>query len=174
MSTQSPVSNPNNPGKQPHPEAIFGTEIELTLNRDIEKSKNSNSTENSTDGAPTETEIRRIRGWKWVFVVIGLFATSFLYGLDTTITADVQAPVLRDLGEITKLGWLGIGFPMGSIAAILPLGVSYGKFDIKWLYVTSILTFEVGSAVCGAAPTMNVLIVGRVLGGIGGAGMYLG
>lgn len=34
--------------------------------------------------------------------------------------------------------------------------------------------FEIGSAICGAAPSMNALIVGRVVGGLGGGGMYLG
>jgi hypothetical protein len=34
--------------------------------------------------------------------------------------------------------------------------------------------FEVGNALCGAAPTSDALIVGRVIAGIGGAGMYLG
>lgn len=34
--------------------------------------------------------------------------------------------------------------------------------------------FEVGSAVCGSAPNMNALIVGRAICGIGGAGMYTG
>lgn len=34
--------------------------------------------------------------------------------------------------------------------------------------------FEAGSALCGGAPSMNALIVGRVWAGVGGAGMYLG
>ncbi|KAI2639979.1 hypothetical protein GGS21DRAFT_504463 [Xylaria nigripes] len=34
--------------------------------------------------------------------------------------------------------------------------------------------FEVGSVICGAASTMKTLIVGRVLAGIGGTGIYLG
>lgn len=34
--------------------------------------------------------------------------------------------------------------------------------------------FSAGSALCGAAPNMNALIVGRVWAGAGGAGMYLG
>ena len=34
--------------------------------------------------------------------------------------------------------------------------------------------FEAGSALCGAAPGMDALIVGRVWAGAGGAGMYLG
>lgn len=34
--------------------------------------------------------------------------------------------------------------------------------------------FEIGSAVCGAAPSMDALIVGRAICGLGGAGMYTG
>ena len=34
--------------------------------------------------------------------------------------------------------------------------------------------FEAGSAICGAAPTMDALIIGRAICGLGGAGMYLG
>lgn len=34
--------------------------------------------------------------------------------------------------------------------------------------------FEIGSAISGAAPTMNALIVGRAIAGIGGCGMYVG
>lgn len=63
---------------------------------------------------------------------------------------------------------------MGSVATILLIGYCYGLFQIKWVYMGSIALFEVGSATCGSAPTMNGLIVGRVLAGIGGAGMYLG
>lgn len=34
--------------------------------------------------------------------------------------------------------------------------------------------FEAGSALCGGAPNMNALIVGRIWAGMGGAGIYLG
>ncbi len=57
---------------------------------------------------------------------------------------------------------------------ILPLGYAYGLFEIKTLYLASIILFEAGSALCGGAPTMDALIVGRVIAGAGGAGMYLG
>jgi len=50
----------------------------------------------------------------------------------------------------------------------------YGQFDPKWLYVLCVLGFEVGSALCGAAPSMNALVVGRAIAGLGGAGLYLG
>lgn len=63
---------------------------------------------------------------------------------------------------------------MASVAVILLLGRLYGLFDIKPLILSSIVIFEVGSALCGAAPTSDSLIIGRVIAGVGGAGMYLG
>ena len=50
----------------------------------------------------------------------------------------------------------------------------YRQFDPKWLYILCVSAFEVGSAICGAAPSMNALIIGRAIAGLGGAGMYLG
>ncbi|KAJ5706542.1 DNA repair protein RAD50 [Penicillium malachiteum] len=53
-------------------------------------------------------------------------------------------------------------------------GKAFGKFKIKWLFISCLVIFEVGSAVCGAAPTMDPLVVGRVIAGVGGCGVYVG
>ena len=95
-------------------------------------------------------------------------------GLDDTISADVQAQVYEDLGHIENLPWVGLGFAMASVAIILTLCRAYELFNIKVLLLSSIVVFEIGSALCGAAPTSDALIVGRVIAGMGGAGMYLG
>lgn len=112
--------------------------------------------------------------FKKILTLAGLYIGALLYGLDTTIAADVQGPVYKSLGEIQNLPWVGLGFPMASVATILFIGRSFGLFEIKALMLTSIFIFEVGSALCGASPSMNALIVGRVIAGVGGAGMYLG
>lgn len=100
--------------------------------------------------------------------------SGFLYGLDNTIVADVQGAIVAQFGEVSKVGWLGIGLELGSVVAILPVAKAYGLFDLKWIYIGSIVMFEGGSALCGAAPSMNALIFGRVWAGAGGAGLYLG
>lgn len=79
----------------------------------------------------------------------------------------MQAPIVKEFNSVSKLGWVGIGFPLGSIATILPLGKAFGVFDCKALYVGSVVLFEVGSALCGGAKGMDGLIVGRVLAGAG-------
>lgn len=66
-----------------------------------------------------------------------------------------------------------MGFALGSMA-VLPWGKSYGVFNMKWIYLVNIVLFEVGSALCGAAPSMQALVIGRVIAGVGGSGMYSG
>jgi MFS family permease len=127
-----------------------------------------------TDPLQDSHAVRPIHGWKWIAAMCALFSTAFLYGLDTTIAADIQPDIVKSLGQIQKLAWIGSGFPLGSVATILPIGYAYGVFNIKHFYIISVVVFEVGSAICGAAPTMDALIVGRVIAGSGGAGMYLG
>ena len=53
-------------------------------------------------------------------------------------------------------------------------GKLYGQFDIKILFVSAVLIFEVGSAISGAALTLNTLIVGRAICGVGAPGLYIG
>ncbi|KAH6986651.1 major facilitator superfamily domain-containing protein [Ilyonectria destructans] len=115
-----------------------------------------------------------IPAWRWIVTLLGIFFGALLYGLDMTIAADVQASVYETLGDIENLAWVGVGFPMASVAVILLQGRAFGLFNVKTLMLSSIFIFEVGSAVCGAAPTSNALIVGRVIAGVGGSGMYLG
>ena len=63
---------------------------------------------------------------------------------------------------------------MASVAVILLVGALYTSFNMKWIFVASVALFEIGSAICGAAPNMDTLIVGRVIAGAGGSGIYLG
>lgn len=117
---------------------------------------------------------RSITGISWALVCLCILSSNLLYGLDTTIAADIQGAVSTTMNNVSQLGWLGIGFSLGSTVMILPIGKAYSMFDTKWLFIGSLLNFAAGSALCGAAPTMNALIVGRVWAGAGGAGMYLG
>jgi len=127
-----------------------------------------------TDASTLEDNIRKITGVRWVLVCAGLYVSCLMYGLDTTIAADVQAAVTQTFQDVPQLPWIGAGFPLGSVAVILPYNALFGKFNMKWLYIAGIVLFQAGSALCGAAPTINALIVGRVMAGAGGTGIYLG
>lgn len=131
------------------------------------------SNKNSIDPKP-EVNGRQIHGLRWLVICVALYISCILYGLDTTIAADVQGSIIEQFGHVEQLTWVGAGFPLGSVCVILPLGNLYNTFNIKWIFFTTVVLFEVGSALCGAAPTMSALIVGRVIAGAGGSGIYLG
>jgi MFS family permease len=57
---------------------------------------------------------------------------------------------------------------------VLPFGQFAMIFPAKWFYIFMVVLFEAGSALCGGAPNMNALIVGRVIAGIGAVGIYTG
>jgi len=145
--------------------------IEKASDSDVEKNPrlSSDSLQSSQ-----ETGVRTITGFKWLLFCISHYTTAFLYGLDTTIAADVQGPVVEQFGHIEQLAWIGAGFPLGSVAVILLLGNLFNHFNMKWIFIGGVFLFELGSLICGAAPNMDALIVGRVLAGAGGAAIYLG
>lgn len=65
-------------------------------------------------------------------------------------------------------------FGLGSLSLTLPIGKIYTLFNAKVLYLGFLAIFMLGSALCGAAWNMNALIIGRVLAGVGGIGVYTG
>jgi hypothetical protein len=62
-------------------------------------------------------------GIRWILLLLGLYLTAFLYGLDNTIVANIQGSIISDFGHVERLSWLGSGFPLGSVATILPMYV---------------------------------------------------
>jgi MFS family permease len=54
------------------------------------------------------------------------------------------------------------------------MGKVYKIYPAKPIYLCGIVLFEIGSAVCGAAPNSNAFIVGRAIAGTGSSGMFSG
>lgn len=53
-------------------------------------------------------------------------------------------------------------------------GKAYTYFELKKTFVCSVVIFEVGNLLCGFASGSPMLIAGRALAGIGGAGNMTG
>lgn len=117
---------------------------------------------------------REISGPRWAIVVLAIMSSTFLFALDNTVVADVQPHIVLQFDAVDQLAWLSVAFIMAAVSTNLLFGQLYSQLLPKWLYIGSVAVFEVGSAVCGAAPNMPILIVGRALCGLGGSGMYLG
>ncbi|KAL8974582.1 MAG: hypothetical protein Q9197_001174 [Variospora fuerteventurae] len=130
--------------------------------------------EKGAEPAQEQKPARDIHGIAWTLVVLSILSSTFLFALDNTIVADIQPAIVERFESIEKLPWLSIAFLVASAATNLVWGKIYAQFDAKYLYLIAVFFFEVGSAICGAAPTMDALIIGRAICGFGGSGMYLG
>ncbi|KAF1348563.1 major facilitator superfamily domain-containing protein [Delphinella strobiligena] len=117
---------------------------------------------------------RQIHGFSWFLVVVAVLFSMFMYSLDNTIVADIVPSIVNEFDSTTLLPWLSVGFMVGGVVTVLPLGKLYSKYNAKWLYIGNVVIFLASSALCGAAPTMNAMIVGRVFLGMSGNGMYFG
>ncbi|KAH7199518.1 major facilitator superfamily domain-containing protein [Fusarium oxysporum] len=127
----------------------------------------------SSDASLHETGQRSIQGWRWAVAYAAMLSTTLLFAIDNTIVANIQPSIINDFGHLELMSWIGTGFALGTMFILL-WGKVYGVFNIKWVYIFNIFLFEAGSAVCGAAPNIQALIIGRVIAGIGGSGMYSG
>src|ERR1051326_1627694 len=104
-------------------------------------------------------------------VVLGVLLPVFMGSLDTTILASALPTIGREFGEVHNLPSLTPA-DLSANAAITAL---CGKIsDSQALRVTLLIAislYMMGSLVCALAPNMVVLILGRVLHGLGGGGL---
>jgi EmrB/QacA subfamily drug resistance transporter len=113
-------------------------------------------------------------GLKLAVIMIALCLSVFLVALDNTIIATAIPKITDRFNSLGDVGWYGSSYLLTTCALQLFFGKMYTFYSIKVVYLVSILIFEVGSAVCGAAPTSEALIVGRAIAGIGSGGIFAG
>lgn len=98
-------------------------------------------------------------------IVIG----TFMAILDTTVV-NVALPTLGRVfnADLHLLQWVITGYMLAQ-AAVIPLSGWFGdRFGAKRMYLTAIVLFTAGSVLCAMAPSGEMLVVFRVLQGLGG------
>lgn len=91
----------------------------------------------------------------------------FLISLDQMITTTVLTTVSDHFGEFDKLTWITAAYvmAMGCFAQFWGrVSINFGR---KWVLVVGMAIFEIGSLICALATSMNMLIAGRALQGVG-------
>ncbi|KAM0806217.1 major facilitator superfamily domain-containing protein [Usnea florida] len=111
---------------------------------------------------------------KFWSIIIGVYLSIFLVALDRTIVATAIPRITDEFNSVQDIGWYGSAY-MLTAACFIPIsGRIYQLYSTKWGFVLSIVIFEAGSALCGAAPTSTAFIIGRAIAGFGSAGIFSG
>lgn len=107
-------------------------------------------------------------------VATGLALSVFCVMLDNTIIATATPKITDDFKATGDVGWYGSSYLLTTCAFQLFWGKLYSFSSIKVIYMITFTIFQLGSLVCGAAPSSAVLIAGRSIAGFGAAGILNG
>lgn len=122
----------------------------------------------------TEDESHFPTGTRLLVIIISILFAMFLVALDRTIIATAVPRIANQFNALDDISWYASAYLLTSCATQLSWGKVYTFYSTKTVFLAAILIFEVGSALCGGAPTSDAFIVGRAIAGVGSAGIFAG
>lgn len=113
--------------------------------------------------------IRNREGAYWL-AVGAVCVGAFMGQLDASIVT-VALPTLQQIfhASVGAVTWVGLSYLLVLVATVTAVGRFADMWGRKLLYVYGFVVFVIGSALCGLAPTLGVLIAFRVLQALGAA-----
>ncbi|PGH09550.1 hypothetical protein GX51_00656 [Blastomyces parvus] len=131
-------------------------------------------TEKSLSSDDAELKYEYPNGFALTLILTSVTLAYFLFFLDLAVISTATPAITSDFDSLVDVGWYGGAYQLGS-AAFQPLsGKIYSQFSIKWTFLVFFFVFEAGSAICAAAQSSPMFIIGRVIAGIGSAGVANG
>ncbi|KAJ7792046.1 ABC transporter [Mycena olivaceomarginata] len=124
-------------------------------------------------GPPASDPSTILTGKKLAIVFVAMLLSLLLIALDQTILATALPRIASDFGSFSLQGWVATSFVLAQTVFILFYGQILRIFPAKWVLLSSIVIFEVGSLLCGVSQNVDQLIAGRTVSGLGAAGMFV-
>ena len=123
---------------------------------------------------PREDEVQYPTGPQLWLNIGAMMLVSFLHGLDMTIVAPTVPSLTNEFKTVADIGWYSAVYGIVMSATNFFFGKMYTLFPLKKVYIASVATFEIGSALCTFAPTSTSFILGRAIAGLGAGGLGTG
>lgn len=106
-----------------------------------------------------------------MLVMSGAWLGSFLAALDSTVIATLSAPISTSFHSLSLLSWLASAYFIAN-AALQPLaGRLTDILGRRTGLVFCSVCFGLGNVICATARAESVMILGRVVAGMGGGGL---
>ncbi len=103
--------------------------------------------------------------------VAALLASVGMSALEATVVGTAMPTVIADLGGIDRYGWVGAAYLLAATVTMPLYGKLADLFGRRPTLVFGIVVFTIGSALSGAASSMDVLILARAIQGLGAGAM---
>lgn len=99
-----------------------------------------------------------------VVVVLGILAPAFA----AFITATVLPSAIVEIGGLPLYAWASTAYAVGSILGSAGSSVVVRRAGMRRAFLLATGAFVVGAGMCGAAPSMTMVVGGRAIQGLGG------
>lgn len=113
------------------------------------------------------------RGARFWLVILSLCFAAFGANMNATILSTVLPTIARDLGANEEYIWIVSSYTIAATACIPLLGQMANIAGRRNTMLFAVAAFTVGSGIGGGATNLGMLLVGRVIQGIGGGGIML-
>ena len=115
---------------------------------------------------------KNTHSFRWI-TLIGLGLALIVINVDVTIV-NLALPILGQTfhAKLPTLQWVVNSYSMTCAGLIIIAGKLADCYGYRFIYLCGITCFLMGSLIAGFAPIMNVIILGRILQGVGMASTY--
>ncbi|KAL7629100.1 hypothetical protein AAE478_000618 [Parahypoxylon ruwenzoriense] len=138
---------------------------------DVEKAPDAEVSADLVDEAEENFKPKTLKFWS---VMLSIYLALFLVALDRTIIGTAVPQITHEFNSLGDIGWYGSAYQLTTAASQLAFGRVYKFYEVKRTFLVTVALFEIGSAICGAAPNSIAFILGRAIAGVGGAGIFTG
>ncbi|KAI8050443.1 major facilitator superfamily-domain-containing protein [Syncephalis plumigaleata] len=103
-----------------------------------------------------------------IIIFIGVSLVYFLASLDATVIVTATPAIASSLDGLDRVAWIATAYLLTSTTFPPLFGRLSDIFGRQSILLLAVFFFLASSALCGAASSMNMLIIGRAVAGIGG------
>ncbi|MGX9791577.1 MFS transporter [Mycobacterium sp. MMS18-G62] len=122
-----------------------------------------------TDAATTTTgSWRELLGPKNLGASTVLAGGVALYATNEFLTISLMPSAVAEIGGQRFYAWVTTVYLVGSVVAATTVHSVLMRLGPRWSYLLALSVFGAGSMLCAAAPTMEVMLVGRTVQGAAG------
>lgn len=115
------------------------------------------------------SNIKEKPNYHW-YVVATVCLGAFMAALDASII-NIALPNLQHQfhARMDEIEWVSLSYLLSLASLILIFGRLADMIGRRWLYIIGFIIFSLSSLFCGLAPTLSLLLLSRVLQGVGAA-----
>ncbi|WP_181348991.1 MDR family MFS transporter [Thalassobacillus sp. CUG 92003] len=100
-------------------------------------------------------------------ILASIMLAMFLAAIEATIVSTAMPSIVADLGGFSLYSWVFSAYLLTNAATVLIFGKLSDVFGRKPIFLMGIMLFMLGAALCALSVSMNMLIVARLVQGLG-------